>query len=178
MLRPSSHAHQSTHDTDAPLFAARITPHRSMGRQGFRLTMTLICLASAISAVPLLLAGAWFAAALFGLGIGALALALRVHAGQAESHEELRLSRTELTLRRVSHGSEWREWHFNPLWTLLEQTSQAETSQAEAGMERLTLSSRGQRVTVGDALSPIERQSLGAALEAALNEARRQTGRS
>ncbi|MGI6244388.1 MAG: DUF2244 domain-containing protein [Pseudochelatococcus sp.] len=153
---------------DATLFAARITPHRSMGRQAFRITMTLVCLASVISSLPFVLMGAWPVAGFFGLDLAALYIAFRINFRRAESFEEVWLSRVELLLRKVSHRGIWREWRFNPLWTRLEQTAHV-----ESGVERLAFVSRGERVTVGDALSPHEKASLGTALRDALNEAKR-----
>lgn len=158
----------NAHAPDATLFAARITPHRSMGRQAFRITMTLICLASVISSLPFVLMGAWPVAGFFGLDLLALYIAFRVNFRRAASFEEVWLSRIELLLRKVSHRGVWREWRFNPLWTRLEQTAHV-----ESGLERLAVVSRGQRVTVGEALSPDERESLGAALREALIEAKR-----
>lgn len=168
---PPSQAHLSAQDPDAPeavLFAARITPHRSMGREAFRITMTLICVASVISSIPFVALGAWPVAGFFGIDLLALYIAFRINFRRAESFEEVWLSRIELMMRKVSHRGAWREWRFNPLWTRLEQTAHI-----EAGIERLSLISRGQRVTVGDALSPLERESLGAALREALSEAKR-----
>ncbi|MGV6872463.1 DUF2244 domain-containing protein [Pseudochelatococcus sp. B33] len=168
---PPSHACPPAQDPDAPdavLFAARITPHRSMGRQAFRITMTLICLASVISSIPFVVMGAWPVAGFFGIDLLALYIAFRINFRRAESFEEVWLSRIELLMRKVSHRGVGREWRFNPLWTRLEQTAHM-----ESGVERLAFVSRGQRVTVGDALSPIERESLGTALREALSEAKR-----
>ena len=50
-----------------PVFDATITPHRSLGQNGFRIVMTLVCLASVISSLPFVLLGAWPVAGFFGL---------------------------------------------------------------------------------------------------------------
>ena len=42
-----------------PVFDATITPHRSLGQNGFRIVMTLVCLASVISSIPFVVLGAW-----------------------------------------------------------------------------------------------------------------------
>ncbi len=168
---PPSSACPPAQDPDAPdavLFAARITPHRSMGRQAFRITMTLVCVASVISSLPFVMLGAWPVAGFFGIDLLALYIAFRINFKRANAFEEVWLSRIELLMRKVSHRGAWREWRFNPLWTRLEKTAHI-----EAGVETLALVSRGQRVTVGDALSPIERESLGAALGEALMQAKR-----
>ncbi|MFT0892626.1 DUF2244 domain-containing protein [Pseudochelatococcus sp. G4_1912] len=153
---------------DATLFAARITPHRSLGREAFRITMTLICLASVISSLPFVMMGAWPVVGFFGIDLLALYIAFRINFRRANSFEEIWLSRVELLMRKVSHHGVRREWHFNPLWTRLERQIHA-----DFGVEKLTFISRGQRVTVGDALSPPERESLGQALHTALLEAKR-----
>ncbi len=52
-----------------PVFDATITPHRSLGQQGFRIVMTLVCLASVVSSIPFVVLGAWPVAGFFGIVI-------------------------------------------------------------------------------------------------------------
>jgi len=146
-----------------PLFRALITPHRSLGQNAFRLVMTLMCVATFVSSVPFMLAGAWPVAGFFGLDLLAIYLAFRVNFRRARSFEEVFLTRIELLLRKVSHRGDRREWRFNPAWTRLERVSDE-----DFGLQRLTVVSRGESVSVGNALSASEKADFADAFSAAL----------
>ncbi|ALA17132.1 MULTISPECIES: DUF2244 domain-containing protein [unclassified Chelatococcus] len=151
-----------------PLFCALITPHRSLGHNAFRLVMTLMCVATFVSSVPFMLAGAWPVAAFFGLDLLAIYLAFRVNFRRARSFEEVFLTRIELLLRKVGHRGDRREWRFNPAWTRLERVSDE-----DFGLQRLTVVSRGESVPVANALSASEKADFADAFSAALRTAKR-----
>jgi len=71
-------------------------------------------------------------------------------------------------VRRVSHRGQVVEWVLNPLWVQLDQKADA-----EFGIERLYLVSKGRRVTVASFLGADEKASFAKALGAALAAARR-----
>ena len=52
---------------EKPVFDATITPHRSLGQDGFRIVMTLVCLISVAASIPFMVLGAWPVAGFFGL---------------------------------------------------------------------------------------------------------------
>ncbi len=151
----------------APVFAATITPHRSLTPAGFRLTMTLICLAMIASTMPFMVLGAWPVLGFGGLDLLALYIAFKVNFRSGRGVEEIIVTPLELLLRRVTPGRR-REWRFNPLWTRLERREND-----EFGLEQLALVSRGQRVVVGAWLSPPERATFAEALSQALADLRR-----
>jgi uncharacterized membrane protein len=153
---------------DETVFAATITPHRSLGREAYRLVMTLCCISTVVASVPFMLLGAWPVAGFFGLDLLALAIAFHVNFRAARAQEHVVLSHVELMVRRVSHRGEARQWLFNPSWTRLERESDD-----EYGLQRIALVSGRQRVDFAAWLSPAERESLADALEAALARARR-----
>ncbi len=74
----------------------------------------------------------------------------------------------ELRVRRVSHRGHVVEWVLNPLWVQLDQKADA-----EFGIERLYLVSRGRRVSIASFLGPDEKASFAKALMAALQAAKR-----
>jgi uncharacterized membrane protein len=166
MHRPQSDF--SPGDPDEPVFSAVITPHRSLGQGGFRLVMTLLCLATIVSSVPFMVLGAWPVAGFFGLDLLALYIAFRINFVEARAMEEVAVSRIEVLVRKVSSRGEAREWRFNPAWTRME-----EERHDEFGVTGLALVSRGQSVPIAGALSPAERESFAAAFRHALAEARR-----
>lgn len=157
-----------TDRAERPVFAATIQPHRSLGPGGFRVVMTLCCLAAVVASAPFVALGFWPVAGFFGLDILALYIAFRVNFRQGRSFEEVVLTPIELLFRRVTHRGERREWRFNPLWTKLHREHDD-----EFGLQRLALVSRGERVVIAGELSPGERESLAEALSKALAEVKR-----
>lgn len=153
-----------------PVFDATITPHRSLGQQGFRVVMTLVCLSSVISSIPFIVLGAWPVAGFFGLDVIALFIAFHVNFRHARAFERIVVTPLEVLLRKVSHHGREAVWRFNPAWTKLERQTDE-----DYGLLHLTLVSRGQSVAVAAALSPGEREGFAEALGTALASARRGT---
>jgi len=150
------------------LFSALLTPHRSLGRTGFLVLMGFIGAVSFGAGIAFLLMGAWPVFGFFGLDVLAIWWAFRVNFRTAGAFEEVRMTPTELRVRRTSHRGQVMEWAFNPLWVQLEQKSDP-----EFGVERLYLVSRGRRLAVGSFLGPEEKASFAKALMLALHAARR-----
>jgi uncharacterized membrane protein len=155
-------------DPDRPVFAAVIRPHRSLRRDGFRIVMTLCCLATVGASVPFVVLGLWPVGGFFGLDLLALYVAFRVNYRRAESFEEVVLTPIELLFRRVTYCGERREWRFNPLWTRLDRENDE-----DFGLQKLALVSRGERLVIAGDLSPPERESLADALGTALANVKR-----
>ncbi|WP_089177478.1 DUF2244 domain-containing protein [Bosea sp. AS-1] len=151
-----------------PVFDATITPHRSLGQNGFRIVMTLVCLSSVISSIPFVVLGAWPVAGFFGIDVLALFIAFHVNFRHARAFERIVVTPLEILLRKVSHHGREAVWRFNPIWTRLEKQTDE-----DYGLLGLTLVSRGQSVAVAAALSPQERAGFADALGAALASARR-----
>ena len=148
---------------EQPVFAAVIRPHRSLGRDGFRIVMTLCCLASLLASIPFLMLGFWPVAGFFGLDFLALYIALRVSFRTGESFEELILTPIQLLVRQVTHRGRTSEWRFNPLWTRLDRKEDE-----EFGLQTLTLTSRGRHLVIARDLSPPERADFAEAFGRAL----------
>ena len=159
---------EPVHAVEPPVFAAVIRPHRSLGRDGFRVVMTLCCIALVVASIPFVALGFWPVAGLLGLDVLALYVAFRVNFRSGRSFEELELTRLHLLFRTVSYRGEAREWRFNPLWTRLDREEDD-----EFGLMRLALISRGERVIIARDLSPPERESLAEALGRALSDVKR-----
>jgi uncharacterized membrane protein len=151
-----------------PVFDATITPHRSLGRNGLRIVMTLVCLASVISSIPFVVLGAWPVAGFFGVDVLALFIAFHVNFRHARAFERIVVTPLEVLLRKVSHHGREAVWRSNPAWTRLERQTDE-----DYGLLGLTLVSRGRSVAVATALSPQERAGFADALGKALASARR-----
>ena len=150
------------------IFAAVITPHRSLGSTGFLVLMLAIGALSFASGMVFLLLGAWPVFGFLGLDVLLIYIAFRVNFRAARAYEEVTVTPSELTVRKVNHRGLVREWTLNPVWVQLDRIVHE-----EFGIERLFLVSRGRRLSIAGFLSPQEKASFAQALSSALGEARR-----
>jgi uncharacterized membrane protein len=166
MDRDTSHSNSTP--AEAPIFAAVITPHRSLSSTGFLIVMLAIGGLSFVSGVGFLMLGAWPVFGFLGLDVLLVYWAFRANFRAARAYEEVTVTATELTVRKVSHHGAVREWTLNPVWVRLDRAVHE-----EFGIERLFLVSHGRRLSVANFLSPDEKASFATALAAALGEAKR-----
>ena len=150
------------------IFSAIITPHRSLTPRGFLIFMLCIGALSFISGMSFLLRGAWPVFGFCGLDVLLVYWAFRANFRSARAYEEVTVTASELTVRKVSHRGGVREWTLNPLWVRLDRIVHE-----EFGVERLFLVSHGRRLTIAGFLGPAEKASFAHALSDALGEARR-----
>jgi uncharacterized membrane protein len=161
------------HAAEPRIFSAILTPHRSLGPTGFLILMLTISLVSCATGVVFLLAGAWPVLGFCGLDIVLIYLAFRVSYRGARAYEEVTVTPSELTVRRVTQHGRVSEWTINPLWTRLQRDVHA-----EFGIEHLFLVSQGRKLAIASFLSPAEKDSFAQALAAAIGEAKRGPTRS
>ena len=150
------------------IFSAVLTPHRSLGRKGFLILMTVLGLISFATGTAFLLAGAWPVFGFCGLDVLLIYFAFRLSYLRANAYEQVTVTPSELTVRQVSHHGRISEWTLNPLWVKLDRVVHA-----EFGIERLFLVSHGRRLVIAGFLGPQEKESFALALSAALGEAKR-----
>ena len=160
-------AQDQAHD-QPKLFSARLTPHRSLNRTGFLVLMVFVAAVSFAAGVAFLLMGAWPVFGFFGLDLLVIWWAFRINFRTGMASEEIRMTPSELRVRRTSHRGHVVEWVLNPLWVRLDQKTHA-----EFGIERLYLVSKGRRVSIGSFLGADEKASFAKALFAALQAAKR-----
>jgi uncharacterized membrane protein len=115
-----------------------------------------------------LLLGAWPVFGFFGLDVLAVYWAFRVNYRSARAYEQVTVTPSELTVRKVSHHGRIREWTLNPLWVRLDRVVHA-----EFGIERLFLVSHGRRLAIAGFLGPQEKETFALALSTALGAAKR-----
>jgi uncharacterized membrane protein len=161
------------HEPEAALFAAQLTPHRSLGRRGFLVLMSIITVVSFAAGLRFAQMGAWPVLGFFVLDVAAIYGAFRLNYRHAAAREDIVVTPSEVWVRRISHRGQISEWTFNPLWVRLEQTVHA-----EFGVERLQLVSSGRRLAIASFLGPDEKASFAKALLAALAAAKRGPTRS
>jgi uncharacterized membrane protein len=159
-------------DNDRPgeptIFSAVLTPHRSLSRGGFLVLMLVLGGISFATGIAFLLAGAWPVFGFCGLDVLLVYLAFKVSYRRGRAYEQVTVTPSELTVRKVSHYGRISEWTLNPLWVRLDRVVHA-----EFGIERLFLVSHGRRLAIAGFLGPDEKASFALALSAALGEAKR-----
>ncbi|EKS33856.1 DUF2244 domain-containing protein [Afipia clevelandensis] len=153
---------------DTVLFSARLTPHRSLNRNGFMALMIFVTIVSFAAGVAFLLMGAWPVFGFFGLDVLIIYWAFKLNFRHAKATEDIVVTPYEIYVRRVSHRGHAMEWTLNPMWVQLERKEDD-----EFGIEKLYLVSRGRRLSVGGFLGPDEKASFASALQAALTTAKR-----
>ena len=154
--------------SDEPLYAARLSPHRSLSRRGFGFLMAFTGVASAIWSLPFFLAHAWPIVGFLGLDVFGVWLAFRLSYAQARAHEDLRVTPYEVSLAKVSAKGERREWRFNPLWVRFEREEHP-----EFGLQKLAFAERARRVEFARFLGADQKAEVARDLSAALASARR-----
>ncbi|MFC7054088.1 DUF2244 domain-containing protein [Hansschlegelia quercus] len=137
---------------DATVFAAEITPHRSLGRRGYLAVMVGFGVLSTIVSVPFYLLGAWPVLGFLGLDVLALWIAFRLSFAQARACEQIVLTYFELLVRKVTPAGAASEWRFNPAWVRMESESDE-----EFGMTQLSIAEKRRSIHLAEALSPRER---------------------
>lgn len=158
----------NNNELEPTIFSATITPHRSLGSAGFLVLMVLFGVVSFLAGVAFLLMGAWPVFGIFGLDVLILYWAFRLNYRHAAAYEEIRVTASALTVRKISYRGYLREWRLNPLWVKLDKEATE-----EFGIARLFLVTRGKELTVASFLGPEEKESFANQLGNALSEARR-----
>lgn len=158
----------NANELEPTIFSATITPHRSLGGAGFLVLMLLFGLVSFLTGIAFLMMGAWPVFGIFGLDVLILFWAFRLNYRHAAAYEEIKVTASALTVRKISHRGRVREWTLNPLWIKLDKEATE-----EFGIARLFLVTRGKELTVASFLGPEEKESFANQLGNALSEARR-----
>jgi uncharacterized membrane protein len=150
------------------IFSAVLTPHRSLGPTGFLIFMLVLGGISFVSGMVFLIAGAWPVFGFFGLDVLLVYWAFRVNYRSARAYEEVTVTPSELTVRKVSQQGRVREWTLNPVWVRIHRDEHE-----EFGIERLFLVSHGRKLPIAAFLGAQEKKSFAQALSGALAQARR-----
>lgn len=152
------------------LFDARLCPHQSLSSAGFRLLMTVLAAAFLAIGAVFFFAGAWPVIGFCGLELALVYLFFRLNFRDLRRYETIRLTDTELEVRRVAPDGSAERVSFQPYWL------KVALENAPGRSSRLVLSSHGRELDVGSFLTPEEREDLARALTDALKRRRRAPG--
>ena len=148
------------------LLDAVLYPHRSLTPRAFMVLFAVFGVASFVTGIVFASMGAWPVLGFFGLDVLLFYIAFRVSYRSARLCEVVRVTRQQLTVRRVQPDGRQKVWSFEPAW------ARVELHQPEEHDCRLEIASGRRSLTLGAFLPPEERVEFAATLRNALREAR------
>ena len=148
-------------ETPAPSvhFETSLVPYRSLSPTGFRWLIRGAVAANLAIGLPMLLLGAWPVLGFMGLDIVLLWLLFKRSYLDARRSETLVLTDSDLVVQRVAPDGAREQIRLEAYWLRVDWDAEA---------ERLTVTSRGNRVVIGRFLDPGSRLEVAEQLKAAL----------
>lgn len=145
-------------------FRATLRPHRSLGRKGFIILMTVLIGLNFAAGTAFYLLGAWPIAPFLGADVALVWWAFRKNYADALKEEQIEVTAHELILRRFDHDRQHEEMRFTRGWVKVE----LEEDKDRDLIGRLYLRFRGQRTEIGRFLGAHEREEFATLLRGAL----------
>ena len=150
-----------------PLFAAKLTPHRSLGRKGVRVVVVLFAVLATIPGMVFFSMGAWPIVGFLGLDIALIWWALSASQRDGKRYEEVTLWPDQLELKQVDGTGKETLTRFNPFYVKL--VIDRDFNERTTGLHLRT----GERdIEVGTFLNTDEKSSFAKAFGTALKRAR------
>ncbi|MEM6383406.1 MAG: DUF2244 domain-containing protein [Pseudomonadota bacterium] len=153
----------------APVFSAKLTPHRSLSRNGFVVMMVVIAGLATSSGIMFLAVGAWPVLAFLVLDVLIVWAAFQINYRAGRAYEEVVVTPDCLTIKRVSGWGRVTTDSLHPVWTRLKTAYDHEEERVLA----IKLESKGQQFPVGSFMNPADKESFANALGDVLSRIRR-----
>jgi uncharacterized membrane protein len=150
-----------------PIFAARLTPHRSLGPKGFRLLMLFVVATCFFSGMIFLTIGAWPVFGFFGLDALLIWLAFKLNYRSGRASEEVAIWRDALEVRKFAPSGKMKIHQFNPFGIRF-----VVERHDEIGITSMSLATRDSSLVIGSFLNPADRESFARAFAQALARAK------
>ena len=109
----------TTQTTARPLFAATLTPHRSLSRRGMRIVIAVMAIGASIPGMLFFALGAWPIVGFMGLDVALVWWALSASLRDGRQFEVVTLWPDQLELRRVPPSGKEELLRFNPFFVKL-----------------------------------------------------------
>lgn len=154
--------------TEEPVFEATLSPHRSLGRTGLIILVTLTMAATIFHLGFFIIAGAWPIAGFFGIDLALLYGAFWLSYRSGRAREFVTVSRTDIAVRKVAPSGRESEFRCNPFWARF-----TVDRHEEIGITKMRISSRQQATDIGSFLNPDDKESFATAFSRALATIRR-----
>ncbi len=148
---------------DNPVFAAELTPYRSLGRTGFYVVLSLCGVVCLFYGLFFMVSGAWPIGLFLGLDFVLLYVALKMSYRSGRQREEVTVSRTKVSIRKFSPAGRMIEHRFNPIRARFRVDRHE-----EFGITSMHVTGEGRRTDVGSFLNPDDRESFARAFRGAL----------
>ena len=157
-----------TTETQArPLFAARLTPHRSLSPRGIRIVVVVLASMALLPGLIFYALGAWPVVGFMGLDVLALYWALTWSFRDGRRSEQVTLWQDLLEIRQISPTGEETRETFNP--TLVRLVIDRDFDERTTGLK---LKTQDRELIVGAFLNPDDKGSFAKAFGTALKKAR------
>jgi uncharacterized membrane protein len=150
-----------------PLFAATLTPHRSLSPRGKRVVIALVAALALVPGIIFYVAGAWPVVGFMGLDVLAIWFALTVSMRGGRAYEVVTLWPGALELKKVDAKGVEDVLSFTPFNVRF--VIDRDYNERVTG---LWLKERERRIPIGAFLSPEEKVSFSKAFGTALKKAR------
>lgn len=150
-----------------PLFAATLTPHRSLSRNGVRWVIAVMAIAASIPGMIFFSLGAWPIVGFLGVDVIAVWWALSASMRDGRQVETITLWPDELELKRVTPKGKEELLRFNPFFVklVIDRDFNERTT-------ALHLRTREADTVIGAFLNPDDKASFAKAFGTALKRAR------
>lgn len=157
----------STQTQARPLFAATLTPHRSLTRRGYRYVIALACVMASIPGIIFFSLGAWPVVGFLGLDVLAIGWALSASLRSGKQYEVVTLWPDELEVKQVSGKGKVELTRFNPFFVklVIDRDFNERTT-------ALHLRTRDSDMVIGAFLNPDDKASFAKVFGSALKKAR------
>ena len=150
-----------------PLFAAKLTPHRSLGRKGFRVVIMLVAVLATIPGIIFFSMGAWPIVGFLGVDMALIWWAMSTSRRDGKRYEEVTLWPDQLEIKQVDGVGKETLSRFNPYFVKL--VVDRDFNERTVGLH---LRTRDRDVVLGQFLNQDEKSSFAKAFGTALKRAR------
>jgi len=150
-----------------PLFAATLTPHRSLTRRGYRYVIALACVLATIPGIVFFSLGAWPVVGFLGLDVLAIGWALAASMKSSKQYEVVTLWPDELEVKQVAPNGKTEITRFNPFFVKL--VIDRDFNERTTGLH---LRSRETDLAIGAFMNPDDKASFAKVFGTALKKAR------
>ena len=157
----------STQTQAKPLFAAKLTPNRSLGTRGMRVVIALVAIMASIPGVLFFSLGAWPIVGFIGLDVVLVVWALSTSFRQGKRYEEITLWPDQLEIKQVDGAGKEVLNRFVP--RLVKLVVDRDFNERTTG---LRLKSEDRDLVVGAFLNQDEKSSFAKAFGTALKRSR------
>ena len=150
-----------------PLFAATLTPHRSLTRRGYRYVVALACVLASIPGIVFFSLGAWPVVGFLGLDVLAIGWALAASMKSGKQYEVVTLWPDELEVKQVAANGKVELTRFNPFFVKL--VIDRDFNERTTGLH---LRTKDADLSIGAFMNPDDKASFAKVFGTALRKAR------